>query len=96
MEMNVALSYKSTLQLSHLSETLNVRYVIQYGLVRNGVYLAGCLMLTIDEAMKLFKVSRPTIYRWIKHYGVKSKVINGVRYFDIDGLQNAHESRHAK
>jgi len=53
-------------------------------------------MLTIEEAMKLFKVSRPTVYRWIKHHGVKSKIIDGVRYFDIDGLQNAHESRRAK
>jgi DNA-binding transcriptional MerR regulator len=53
-------------------------------------------MLTIDEAMKIFKVSRPTIYRWVKHYAVKSKSLDGVRYFDIDGLQHAHESRHTK
>lgn len=53
-------------------------------------------MLTINEAMKLFKVSRPTIYRWIRDYKVKSRTIDGVRYFDIDGLQHAYELRHVK
>ena len=96
MESNVVLSYKLTLQHSHPSETFDARVVVQYGQVKNGVCLEGCLMLTIDEAMKIFKVSRPTIYRWIKHYAVKSKSIDGVRYFDIDGLQHAHESRHGK
>jgi excisionase family DNA binding protein len=53
-------------------------------------------MVTIDEAMKLFKVSRPTVYRWIKRYAVKSYYDNGVRYFDIDGLQHAYKLRHVK
>ena len=96
MAMSAEQSYKSIHLHSHPSEILSVVRVVQYGLQRNGVYLEGCLMITIDEAMKLFKVSRPTIYRWIKHYGIKAKSIDGVRYFDIDGLQHAHESRHGK
>ena len=53
-------------------------------------------MITINEAMKLFKVSRPTVYRWIKNYAIKSQSIDGVRYFDIDGLQHAYKLRHVK
>lgn len=53
-------------------------------------------MITIDEAMKLFKVSRPTVYRWIQRYKIKSYSDGGVRYFDIDGLQNAYKLLHVK
>ena len=96
MAQRVGQSYK-LIQVPLLpSVTLNVMRVVQYGNLNNGVYLEGFLMITIDEAMKLFKVSRPTVYRWIKHYTVRSKVIDGVRYFDIDGLQNAFQTRRGK
>lgn len=51
-------------------------------------------MLTIKEAIRLYKVSQATLYRWIKQDGIKSKMIGGARYFDIDDLQNAYEKRH--
>ena len=96
MEQSVALRYKSTHQVLHPLGTSNVKVVVQSGLLRNGVYLEGCLVITIDEAMKIFKVSRPTVYRWIKRYKIKSYTDGGIRYFDIDGLQNAHKLRHVK
>lgn len=51
-------------------------------------------MLTLKEAMKVFKVSQATIYRWIKQDAITSKVIGGVKYYDIDKLQNARQKRH--
>ena len=51
-------------------------------------------MLTLKEAMKVFKVSQPTIYRWVKQDKIKSKIIGGARYYDIDDLQNAYQKRH--
>ncbi len=52
-------------------------------------------MLTLREAMGLFKISQATAYRWIKQDKIPSKVIGGARYYDIDKLQNAYEKRHA-
>jgi excisionase family DNA binding protein len=51
-------------------------------------------VLTIEEAAQIFKVSKPTIYRWAKQDKIKSRIVNGIRYYDIDGLQNAFEKRH--
>ena len=51
-------------------------------------------MLTLKEAMRLYKISQATIYRWIKQDRIKSKMIGGAKYFDIDDLQNAYEKRH--
>jgi excisionase family DNA binding protein len=51
-------------------------------------------VLTIDEAAKLFKVSKPTIYRWAQKDAIKTRIVDGVRYYDIDGLQSAFEKRH--
>lgn len=53
-------------------------------------------MVTIEEAAHLFKVSKPTVYRWVKHYAIKSRIVDGVRYLDIDGLQHAYESLHSR
>jgi DNA-binding transcriptional MerR regulator len=51
-------------------------------------------VLTLKEAMQVFKVSQATIYRWAKQDGIKSKIIGGARYYDIDDLQNAYLQRH--
>ena len=51
-------------------------------------------MLNLNEAMKLFKVSQATIYRWARQDKVRYKIIGGSRYYDIDDLQNAYEKRH--
>lgn len=51
-------------------------------------------MLNLKEAMQIFKVSQATIYRWAKQDKIKSKIIGGARYYDIDDLQNAYEKRH--
>jgi excisionase family DNA binding protein len=52
-------------------------------------------VLTLEEAAQVFKVSKPTIYRWAKQDKVKSRIVNGIKYYDIDGLQNAFEKRHS-
>lgn len=51
-------------------------------------------MLTLQEATKLFRVSVPTMYRWIAQDHIGYKIINGVKHYDIDSLQNAYEKRH--
>ena len=51
-------------------------------------------MLTLEEAAQVFKVSKPTIYRWAKQDQVKYRFVNGIKYYDIDSLQNAYEKRH--
>jgi hypothetical protein len=53
-------------------------------------------VLTLLEATKVFKVSVPTIYRWINQDSISYKVINGIKHYDIDTLQNAYEKRHMK
>jgi excisionase family DNA binding protein len=53
-------------------------------------------VLTLAEATKLFKVSVPTVYRWVKQDGIPYKVIGGVKHYNIDTLQNAYEKRHEK
>ena len=51
-------------------------------------------MLTLLEATKVFKVSVPTMYRWIKQDEIPYKVVAGKKYYNIDTLQNAYEKRH--
>jgi predicted site-specific integrase-resolvase len=51
-------------------------------------------VLTLKEAIKVFKVSQATMYRWIKKDAIKCKIIGGLRYYDIDELQNAYQKRH--
>ena len=51
-------------------------------------------MLTLSEATKVFKVSVPTMYRWIKQDKIPHVVVNGKKHYDIDTLQNAYEKRH--
>jgi predicted site-specific integrase-resolvase len=51
-------------------------------------------VLTLLEATKVFKVSVPTMYRWIKQDIIPYKVVNGTKYYNIDALQNAYEKRH--
>ena len=53
-------------------------------------------MLTLLEATKIFKVSIPTMYRWISQDRISYKVMNGIKHYDIDTLQNAYEKRHGK
>jgi DNA-binding transcriptional MerR regulator len=52
-------------------------------------------VLTIEEAAKLFKVSKPTIYRWIAQDEISYRIINDIKHFDIDQLQNAYQIRHS-
>jgi len=51
-------------------------------------------VLTLQEAAKLFKVSKPTIYRWVAQDEISYQIINGIKHFDIDELQNAYQIRH--
>ena len=53
-------------------------------------------MLTLLEATRVFKVSVPTMYRWIKQDAIAHKLVNGKKHYDIDTLQNAYEKRHGK
>lgn len=52
------------------------------------------MMLTIKEAARLYKVSIPTIYRWIQQDKITKQVQLGVVYYSVDALQKAYESRH--
>ena len=36
------------------------------------------------------------MYRWISHDQIAYKVINGIKHYDIDTLQNAYEKRRGK
>jgi hypothetical protein len=74
---------------------LNAEHVALHGQVKNGGYWAGCFMLTLKEAISIYKISQATMYRWIKQDKIPSKIIGGARYYDIDKLQNAYEKRHA-
>lgn len=51
-------------------------------------------MLTLLEATKVFKVSVPTMYRWIKQDTIPYKIVDGTKHYNIDALQNAYEKRH--
>lgn len=50
-------------------------------------------MLTIKEASKMFKVSVPTIYRWILQDRISYKTELGQKFVDLEGLQKAYDSR---
>lgn len=52
------------------------------------------LVLTLLEATQVYKVSVPTMYRWIKQDAIPYKVMNGKKHYEIDALQNAYEKRH--
>ena len=51
-------------------------------------------MLTVEEAAKMYRVSLQTIYRWVREDNIKVKYELGYRFIDVDGLENAYNSRH--
>lgn len=51
-------------------------------------------MLTFREAMKIFKVSQATLYRWIREDGIKAKDYWGQKMYDLDTLQDSYDKRH--
>ena len=56
---------------------------------------------TMDEVMEMFKVSQPTLTKWVREYGLKGQTaaggIRGYRFFvgsnllDFFGKQSANE-----
>ena len=53
-------------------------------------------MITLLEATKIFKVSVPTVYRWIKQDSITYRYYNGMKVYELDALQNAYEKRRSK
>ena len=51
-------------------------------------------VIDLESAAKIYKVSKATIYRWIKDDKIKSMRYNGKKHYDLDALQKAHDSRH--
>ena len=53
-------------------------------------------MITLLEATKIFKVSVPTVYRWIKQDQIPFRYYDGTKVYNLDALQNAYENRRSK
>ena len=51
-------------------------------------------LIDLASAAKIYKVSKATIYRWVKDDKIKSMRYNGKKHYDLDALQQAHDSRH--
>jgi hypothetical protein len=53
-------------------------------------------VITLLEATQIFKVSVPTVYRWIKQDSISYRYYDGMKVYDLDALQNAYEKRRSK
>lgn len=51
-------------------------------------------MLTFREAMRLFKISQATLYRWIREDKIARVEYNGEKMYPIDTLWQAYDKRH--
>lgn len=51
-------------------------------------------MITFREAMKLFKVSQATLYRWIREDGIQAQDYWGQKMYDYDTLAQSYDKRH--
>ena len=51
-------------------------------------------LIDLQSAVKIYRVSESTIYRWVKEDKIKSIKIKGKKHYDLDALQHARDSRH--
>jgi len=52
-------------------------------------------VIDLESAAKIYQVSKATIYRWVKDDNIQFVRYNGKRHYDLDALQNAHDTRHS-
>lgn len=51
-------------------------------------------MITFREALKLFKVSQATLYRWIREDNIPATDYWGQKMYDYDTLVESYTKRH--
>ena len=51
-------------------------------------------LISVDEAVRIYQVSAATVYRWAKEDNLWFVKYNGKKHYDLDALQQAHDSRH--